>query len=263
MNRIPLDAYDPIHQAALNAINNSIDRARSEIPESVATSATHPTPGVRDQATSNALNQALRLRKLETAARQLGENLDRYLPAVYRTPPIHRPSSDGEHSATVTAAAPATPGAAGGAECPPAGDVRPQEPATCGHEAQGDPPSPVSVPAGGLSGAGRDQQPQLGDRLGAPSPPSVTAPGPSRLQPCCQAMPPEHFDHCRLVAKITDRRGPRYVSPLGATRERQAACTSCRQPTMANDGLCDRCALEHQTNALAHLDSPAREALLR
>lgn len=85
-----------------------------------------------------------------------------------------------------------------------------------------------------------------------------------RLQPCCGAMSPEHGEGCRLVAQVTDRRGPRYISPLGAQRERARPCPRCGDPDVwALYGLCDRCELDARTRTLAHLDEPAREAMLR
>jgi hypothetical protein len=75
MNRIPLDIADPYQHTALNAIGEVIDETRRRL-------ATYARQGRADLAH----DQALRLRKLEHAARQMGENLDRYLPACYRNP---------------------------------------------------------------------------------------------------------------------------------------------------------------------------------
>jgi hypothetical protein len=83
-----------------------------------------------------------------------------------------------------------------------------------------------------------------------------------RLQPCCEAMPPEHFSFCRLVALVEDRHGRRYVNPLGERRFRYAPCITCGERTLAFDSLCDRCAIEARVRALTHLGPQAREALL-
>lgn len=87
-------------------------------------------------------------------------------------------------------------------------------------------------------------------------------PSENRLQPCCQAMPPEHFEHCRLVAVLTDRDGRRYVSPLGDRRQHTVLCSNCLTTrTMARDGLCDGCAISRAVHAFQHLDRPAWEAM--
>lgn len=75
-------------------------------------------------------------------------------------------------------------------------------------------------------------------------------------------MPPEHHDWCRLVAVIADRKGERYVSPLGDQRERPVGCIGCGAPTFALNQRCDRCEIEHRLNALAHLGQGAVHTLI-
>jgi hypothetical protein len=75
VNRIPLAVpSDPYQVAALDAIDEAIDHNRELLG--------------RLAARNNPLAEhvALRVRKLENAAWELGENIDRYLPAVYRDP---------------------------------------------------------------------------------------------------------------------------------------------------------------------------------
>lgn len=89
----------------------------------------------------------------------------------------------------------------------------------------------------------------------------MTSPEP-RLQPCCQAMPPEHMEFCRLVGQVKDRNGSRYVSVLGQRRDHPVGCQRCQTSTWAIDALCDRCALDERARALTHLEPQARQALL-
>lgn len=68
---------------------------------------------------------------------------------------------------------------------------------------------------------------------------------PSRppVMACCGGIVGEHFDFCTLTARITDRRGARYVTPAGDSRQRPVPCRSCADPDVwALDALCDRCA---------------------
>ena len=75
MNRIPLASLsDPYQIAALDAIDEAIEHNR----ELLRRLAAHNNP--------NAEHVALRVRKLEMAAWQLGETIDGNLPAVYRNP---------------------------------------------------------------------------------------------------------------------------------------------------------------------------------
>lgn len=133
-------------------------------------------------------------------------------------------------------------------EAAAAGEHRDTEPA----EASENPPggNPASPASSFLPGEGA---PALRPAAG----------NPPRLQPCCDAMTPEHFEWCRLVANVTDRHGARYVSPLGARRETSVVCCRClNQRTLALDAVCDSCSLRERARVLGHLDIPAREALL-
>lgn len=79
MDRLTYETGDDVHATALNAIDDAIEERRRFL----ASTSAHTRPDL-------AVNTALRLRQLELAAWNLGENIEKYLPAVYRTPAIAR-----------------------------------------------------------------------------------------------------------------------------------------------------------------------------
>lgn len=69
---------------------------------------------------------------------------------------------------------------------------------------------------------------------------------------CCGGILSEHFEFCQLVAEITDRRGPRYVTVLGDRRERPVRCRTCGDPDVwAVHPTCDRCAIREAERTAA------------
>lgn len=80
-----------IQYAALNAISSRIDELRDIANKAARAGDPALQPGTRADAARVAVFQALELRQLELAAWRMGENLDRNLPAVYRTPKVHQP----------------------------------------------------------------------------------------------------------------------------------------------------------------------------
>lgn len=65
-----------------------------------------------------------------------------------------------------------------------------------------------------------------------------------------------------IRARLADPDGRRYVSPLGARRERAVACQVCKTDTYALDGLCDQHAIAKFAHTITHLTDEAAEALL-
>jgi hypothetical protein len=226
----------------------------------------------RDQETEIALSTALRCRRIEHAYRAVaGFEMHPY--------PTHpsRPAAPTPAAPAGTAVSPERPVSAGRArgdgtllpgsdhnksatrEDPfsalPDGDA-------CGSSGSLSPATPVvrgvepTNPADSMH-TGRVCHPAFKGKAVANDPRTTT---------CCGAMSGEsHLECCRLVARATDRKGPRYVTPLGDQRDREVeACTDCGAPHIwALDALCDRCAIDRAVHASTHLAVDAVEALAR
>lgn len=215
---------------ALVAVRVDIDRRRATLRYAAT------EPALADLA----LDAAADLRLLEHAYYRLGGAQQDYWPAVYRQDRQDR------------------------LPAPPAGDSE-------GGEA-GPPRDPARLTSHeSLSGRSTterevtDPQPSPAERERTVAAVTVDAaaarPDNNRLTSCCSAVPPEHHPGCPLEQKIRDRKGDRYVSPLGDTREHPVACLRCRERTSALTAICDRCALDDAERALRHLDPDARAAL--
>lgn len=74
----------------------------------------------------------------------------------------------------------------------------------------------------------------------------------------------DHPSCSDAVAKLTDRNGSRYVSPLGDRRPHAVLCSYCLQgPSLAIDGLCDPCAIAQWERATLRLCPDAVDSLIR
>lgn len=189
------------------------------------------------------------IRRAELAYHKLGGTIPDYQPVIYRQ---HRPGREAHKQNAATGETSQPPKAF--ASSPPRTQPAGPDPTLA---------MPAKPPAAGKATAAVTAHAPAAVTAAHPYQKGNVMPDTTRIMDCCGGHVGDHVtDVCPLVARIVDREGARYVSPLGDRRERAVPCAVCHTDTWALDRLCDRHAIETADRATTHLDRDARKALL-